>query len=162
MATLDDVKKDLAQMQTQFDQMQALLTKTINDANSIPAPSPGPTPTPTPPSGPVESANGTTLNSTSGQIYDAALSNPNLDQGSRFVRFLELERESTRLLELEPEQDTSREQAAVNAELEAHYLDYIESEQWHLIDAAGTRHPILCPILHGPGGIVWRWNPTAD
>lgn len=95
-------------------------------------------------------------------VYDLAGLNPNTEQGARFLRFLELSRESTRLVDLQHERDTSREQAAVNEELEARYLDYVESEEWHLIDARGNRVPILCPILCGPGEIVWRWNPAVD
>jgi hypothetical protein len=91
--------------------------------------------------------------------YDPSLRVPQSAEIAHFVRFVVLNQESTRLLDMEHEQDTSREQGAVGAELEAYYKDYIESEQWYLIDEHGQRLPILCPILRGSSEIVWRWNP---
>jgi hypothetical protein len=88
------------------------------------------------------------------------LSEPQAEEAARLARFVELNRESTRLLDLEDKQDTSREQKLVNAELEANYLDYIESEDWHLVDKRGRKLPILCPLLRGSGEIVRRWNPS--
>jgi hypothetical protein len=93
--------------------------------------------------------------------YDPALLKPQAGEIARFVKFVELNRESTKLVDMEDEQDTSREQDAVNAELVA-YMDYVESEDWHLIDTRGRALPILCPILRGSGEIVWRWNPKKD
>ncbi len=80
---------------------------------------------------------------------------------SRLARFVELNRESTRLADLEDQQEASREQEAVSAELEANFMDYVESEDWLLIDERGRELPILCPILRDPGEIVWRWNPRS-
>jgi hypothetical protein len=94
-----------------------------------------------------------------GITYDPALSEQRSPEVTRFVKFVALNRESIRLLDMEHEHDTSREQEAVNAELEAQYMDYVESEDWHLIDEQGRVLPILCPILRGDGEIVWRWNP---
>jgi hypothetical protein len=91
--------------------------------------------------------------------YDPALVEPRSAELARFVKFVVLNRESTRLLDREHEHDTSREQEAVGAELAAHYMDFVESEDWHLIDNQGRLLPILCPILRGDGEIVWRWNP---
>jgi hypothetical protein len=89
--------------------------------------------------------------------YHPALANPQSPEAARIAKFVALNQESTRLVDMEHEQDVSRELAAVNAELEG-YQDYIESEDWYLIDADGRRHPILCPVLRGPGEIVWRWG----
>jgi hypothetical protein len=63
--------------------------------------------------------------------YDPSLSGPQSAQVARFFKFVVLNQESARLLDMEHEHDISREQEAVDAELEAHYKDYIESEQWH-------------------------------
>jgi hypothetical protein len=93
--------------------------------------------------------------------YDLAVSEPQSEEAARFAKFVELNRESTRLVDLEDEQDTSREQQDVNAELEADYTDYVESEDWHLVDECGRELPILCPILRWSGEIVWRWNPSS-
>lgn len=60
---------------------------------------------------------------------------------------------------MEEERDTSQEQEAVSAELEAHYKDYVESEDWCLIDEQRHKLSILCPILRWDNTIVWRWNP---
>jgi hypothetical protein len=91
---------------------------------------------------------------------DPALLEPQSDEAARFVRFLSIDRESIRLVDTEHEHDVSCELAAVNAELEA-YSDYIESEDWQLIDSRGRRLPILCPIFRQSGAIVWRWNRGA-
>lgn len=91
--------------------------------------------------------------------YDPALSDPQSPEAVRLTRFISLNKESTRLMDLEDERDTSREQEAVNAELEADYAVYVESEEWRLIDGRRLELPILCPILREDGEIVWRWNP---
>jgi hypothetical protein len=89
--------------------------------------------------------------------YDPRLENPQTPDAARFAKFVALNRESTRLVDMEHEQDVSRELDAINAELES-YNDYIESEEWYLIDASDTRLRILCPVLRGTGEIVWRWG----
>lgn len=91
--------------------------------------------------------------------YDPALSEPQSPEAARLARFVALNKESTRLLDMEHERDSSRERAAVDAQLEADYLDCVESEEWRLVDARGRDLPILCPILRGDGEIVWRWDP---
>jgi hypothetical protein len=93
--------------------------------------------------------------------YDPVVSKPQSEEAARIAKFLELNSESTRLVDLEDRQNTSPEQEVVNAELEANYKDYIESENWHLIDERGHELPILCPILRGASEIVWRWNPSG-
>ena len=87
------------------------------------------------------------------------LAEPRTDEIVRLARFLALNREATRLADLEDAQSMGPEQEAVNAELETRSTDDIESEDWHLIDELGRKMPILCPILRGPIEIVWRWNP---
>jgi hypothetical protein len=92
--------------------------------------------------------------------YDEALSRPRTPEEKRFARFLELEQESIRLVDLEHEQEVSSEQEAVDAQLEA-YQDYIETDDWFLVDERGNKLLIMCPILRYDGGIVWRWNPKV-
>jgi hypothetical protein len=91
--------------------------------------------------------------------YDRAVSEPRSEEAARLARFVELNRESIRLVDLE-EEDTSREQKVADAELDANYMDYIDSEDWHLVDERGRKLPILCPLLRGSSEIVWRWNPS--
>jgi hypothetical protein len=86
-------------------------------------------------------------------IYDPGLENAQSPKVRRFVQFVSLNRESTRLIDMEHEQDVSRELAAVNAELEK-YLDYIESEDWYLIAKDGRCVAIMAPILRGANEIV--------
>lgn len=90
--------------------------------------------------------------------YDPALGNPQMAEVSRFIA---LNRECTRLADMEQESDIFQEQEAVNTELEAYYLSYVESEDWHLIDEQGDKLPILCPIFRGDSEIVWRWNSSG-
>jgi hypothetical protein len=90
--------------------------------------------------------------------YEPWLAQPPSPEAVRLARFVALNQESTRLVDLEDEVDTGREQAAVNAELEAGFMDYIESQEWRLVDRRGRELPILCPILRGDGDLVWRWR----
>ena len=91
--------------------------------------------------------------------YEPWVSSPPSPEEERFARFVALNKESTRLVDMEHEVDTSREQAAVNTELEAGFMDFVESEEWRLVDRRGRVLPILCPILRGDGDLVWRWDP---
>lgn len=94
-----------------------------------------------------------------GQItFDRSLSQPATAGAVRLARFIDLNRESIRLVDVEHEQDVSAELDAVNRELEK-YSDYIETDDWRLVDDQGAQHPILCPIFRHGGEIVWRWNP---
>ena len=90
--------------------------------------------------------------------YELWLSNPHSLEGARFARFVALNKESIRLVDSEHERDTSREQAVVNAELETEFMDYIESEEWRLVDGRGRDLPILCPIFRDDHELVWRWD----
>ncbi len=88
----------------------------------------------------------------SGQItYDAAIGQSGSPEVTRLARFVALNRESNRLT------NQPSEQAALDAALQT-YADYIESEDWRLIDEQGREHPILCPVLCWDDYIVWRWN----
>lgn len=91
-------------------------------------------------------------------VYEPWLAQPQSSEAIRLTRFVALNKESTRLVDVEHEEDISREQAAVNAELEAEYMDYVESEQWRLVDRSGRELPIPCPIFRGKGDLVWRWE----
>jgi hypothetical protein len=92
-------------------------------------------------------------------VYDPALATPRSPEVARLINFIALNRESTRLLDMEHEHDVAQQQAQVNAQLEASYLDLIESEDWNLIDEHGRELPILGPILRGDNELVWRWDP---
>ncbi len=92
-------------------------------------------------------------------VYDESLSDPRTDEGARLARFVELNRESIRLIDIEHERDVSQELAALNTELEG-YNDFIETDRWRLIDESGKEHPILVPIFRPGGEIVWRWDPS--
>lgn len=89
--------------------------------------------------------------------YDASILNPTSEERIRLARFLELNRESIRLVDIEHEQDVANELNAVNQQLEA-FNDFIESDSWLLIDEAGRTRPILVPIFRHDGEMMWRWN----
>jgi hypothetical protein len=90
--------------------------------------------------------------------YDESMSQPISDERTRLARFLELNQESIRLVDIEHEQDVSSELDAVSKQLEA-FNDYIETDDWRLVDETGNSLPILVPIFRHDGEIVWRWNP---
>ena len=92
-------------------------------------------------------------------VYDRSLAEPRTDELFRLARFVALNREATRLTDLEDEPSMGAGQESVIAERDTQYTDYIESDDWHLIDEQGRELPILCPILRGTAEIVWRWNP---
>ena len=92
---------------------------------------------------------------------DDRFSNPTTLAEQRLARFLELTRESMRLVDVMHEQDVSAELDERNRQLDP-YNDYVESNDWRLVDDAGAVLPILCPIVSDDGGIVWRWNPEGD
>lgn len=91
--------------------------------------------------------------------YNPAILELGSEETLRFIKFVELSWEEARLVELEHEQDVSEEQKIINARMNAHYMDYIESEDWYLLDGSNCKLPILCPVLYKDSGIVWRWNP---
>ncbi len=91
--------------------------------------------------------------------YEPWVSQPHSPAEQRFAQFAALNKETTRLVDMGHEVDVSREQEAVSAELEAGFMDYVESEDWWLVDRHGRRLPILCPVLRGDSDLVWRWDP---
>lgn len=93
---------------------------------------------------------------------DPALADPRTAEVARLARFVALDREATRLADVEGEHDSRRAEEAVSDELDAHDSDLIESAAWHLVDEHGRKSPILCPIMRWPAEIVWRWNPDAS
>ncbi len=92
--------------------------------------------------------------------FENSIAVPETDAARRMARFIELSRHYTRLLETLVEGQESSEQDTINAELEG-YADFIDSDDWHLVDEHGERVPILVPIFHDHDEIVWRWNPAA-
>lgn len=92
--------------------------------------------------------------------YDESLLHPQTEEQRRLAKFVELDRQSMQLIDIEHERDVSQELTAIIAQMEQ-YQDYIESDDWHLIDDQGAKHPILCPVLREGGEIVWRWNPRV-
>jgi hypothetical protein len=94
-----------------------------------------------------------------GQIaYDKSLLNSNTEAMKRLARFIDLSCESITLVDIEHEQDVADKLAVLNKQLEQ-FQDYIDTDDWVLVDDKGRRHLILCPILRHGGEIVWRWNP---
>jgi hypothetical protein len=91
--------------------------------------------------------------------YEPWLPNPQTPEAVRFARFVSLNMESTRLMDIAGEVDNSRERAAVDGELKAGFMDYVESQEWWLVDRHGRKLPILCPILQDNGWMGWRWDP---
>jgi hypothetical protein len=89
--------------------------------------------------------------------YDPSLAKPPSAVVARLARFIALNRESTRLEDLEDESGIPQGADAVNSALETHYIDYVESGDWRLVDGRGRERPILCPIFHENEEIVWRW-----
>ncbi len=90
--------------------------------------------------------------------YNESINRPTTEEQERLARFVELNQDSIRLVDVEHEQDVSAELDVINKELEA-FNDYIETDDWLLVTDHGKRLPILCPILRHDGEIVWRWNP---
>jgi hypothetical protein len=93
-------------------------------------------------------------------IYDESLLRSNTASAVRLAKFIELSCESIRLVDIELEQDATKELDILNRQLEE-YQDYIDTDDWVLVDENGTKHLILCPILRHGGEIVWRWNPRG-
>ncbi len=87
---------------------------------------------------------------------DPELSTSSASDATRMREFLALNLESTRLVDRDGETYESEKLAEVNRKLES-FNDLIEAD-WLLIDAKGNRLPILCPILHHPNELVWRWR----
>lgn len=94
--------------------------------------------------------------------YEPWVSRPRSPEEQRLARFLALNKENTRLADLGRDGEGARAEAAVNAELEAAFLDNIECDSWRLVDCRGQERPILCPILRGDGELVWRWDPGRE
>jgi hypothetical protein len=92
---------------------------------------------------------------------DETLAQPTTPTAQRIARFLELNRAGIRLVDVENERDVSAELAEINRQLES-FNDYVETDDWRLVDDEGQVHPILCPIVRDGGEIVWRWNPRGE
>jgi hypothetical protein len=94
---------------------------------------------------------------------DPSLSEQASAEAARLLEFIALDRESSRLRDLEDEGDTSPERErqceALEAKLSDRFGDFIETDRWHLVDENGRVLKILCPVLRCDGEIVWRWNP---
>jgi hypothetical protein len=92
--------------------------------------------------------------------YEPWVCSPQSPEEGRLARYVALNKESTRLMDMGDAVDVACERAAINAELEAGYTDdYVLSVEWWLVDRGGQKVPILCPILRGDGDLVWRWDP---
>lgn len=90
---------------------------------------------------------------------DEWVTTPKSEADKQLARFVELNCESTRLVDRGDNDDlVDAELAAVNAKLED-FNRLVESDDWALVDDTGRRHEILCPILRYDGEIVWRWRP---
>ena len=93
--------------------------------------------------------------------YETPLISPMTDEQKRLAEFLDLDRRSMALIEVEHERDVTEELESLCVQMEP-YQDLIDSEDWRLIDEAGKIHPILCPTLGQSGEICWRWHPQLE
>ncbi len=93
-------------------------------------------------------------------LYDASLSEPPSPEVARLAKFIALGQKSIQLLNMWDGRGPSPELDAVNAEMESTCLDFVDSEEWYLVDGRGHRSPILCPVPRDGDEIVWRWNPA--
>ncbi len=91
-------------------------------------------------------------------IYDPSLSAPQSTAVARLSRYVDLARRSAHLLYKWDRSKPSPELDAMEAELAANYRDFIDSEDWHLVDRSGRELPIPRPSLQGDDEIVWSWN----
>ena len=89
-------------------------------------------------------------------IYEPWLSAPLTPEAIRFARFVALNKESTRLVDMEDQVVSSREQEVVNAELEAEFMDVVESEGWRLVDdcSRGVADPVSHPPRRRRSGVA--------
>jgi hypothetical protein len=97
--------------------------------------------------------------------YDPGIEQPKSPEALRLARFIELMKAWMQLIKFENEshQENSNEQEVVNTELEAQFIDIIESDEWKLVRSDGRELPILCPTFHKMDEgeldeVVWRWN----
>ena len=90
-------------------------------------------------------------------VLDGSLTNTACAETMRMAEFIRLNRECTRLADIEHEQDVSAELDAVNRHLES-YNDYIETNNWVLISPNSEVVRIMCPMFRDDGELVWRWN----
>ena len=92
--------------------------------------------------------------------YDDVISHPTSENEIRMSQFIELNRESTRLVDLEDQEDVAAKLDLVNQQL-VHFNDYIESDDWLLVNEGGETLPILVPMFRNDREIVWRWNHVS-
>ncbi|MNJ86612.1 hypothetical protein D3C87_41160 [compost metagenome] len=45
---------------------------------------------------------------------------------------------------------------AICKEVEEHFMDFVDSEEWYLLNEKQERMAILCPIFHINNEIVWQ------
>tara|TARA_B110000495_G_C22522365_1_gene318460 strand:- start:89 stop:472 length:384 start_codon:yes stop_codon:yes gene_type:complete len=90
-------------------------------------------------------------------VLDESLESSACEETTRMAEFIRLNRECTRLADIEHEQDVSTELDAVNQQLES-YNDYIETSDWVLVSTDSETVGVMCPIFRDDGELVWRWN----
>ena len=93
--------------------------------------------------------------------YSEWLSDPQTPEEIRVAEFLELNRKSIYLIDVEQERDVSVDIAKINQQLND-YLDLVETDAWYLLDESSHKHLILCPIFRHGNEVVWRWNLKRD
>lgn len=76
---------------------------------------------------------------------------------SRLRKYIQLQAKSCDLIEVEHETDVEKELDLINQELDQ-YLDFVESDKWHLIDENGNTQSILSPIINSNNEVTWRWK----
>lgn len=68
---------------------------------------------------------------------------------THLAEYLRLAREAAQLLE------TGGDGSAIHAQMNAHYMDVVESAEWKLIDSRGQTIPIHCPMHHQNDMMSW-------
>src|SRR4051812_48284186 len=90
---------------------------------------------------------------------DPSFAKPATEESIHLARFVELNREEARLRDAEEdeaEEEAASQLAALETQMEGFVGEYIETNGWYLVDEGGRERPILVPIFHQDGEIVWR------
>ncbi len=91
--------------------------------------------------------------------FELVLSEKSLDDKIiiRLAEFIKLSIRESDLVEREHLDDVSKEFEQLNIDIEP-YMDFIESEEWFLVDENGKENKILVPSFKSDNSILWRWG----
>ena len=82
-----------------------------------------------------------------------------LDPSSRLAAFIRLSIRESQCFEDGLEE--GEEFKAICKEVEEHFMDFVDSEDWYLLNEKQEKTPILCPIFHINNEIVWQIDMEA-